>query len=432
MADTYIGTNDPKAVKLFSIMLFADNIRASRMLRMLSESGKITQRMSMAKRESMQTTAGMPIVSVTDLSKKRGDRVTVDMVHNIQGKPFMGSDMAEGRGTNLSFDDQEFIIDQSRNPVKAGDKMSQQRTVHSLRMMAKSTLTNWFGRLFDNRIQVHLAGARGSDDAADWVVPLESDPDFKRIMVNTVNPPTTNRYFVAGGGTTVAALGDTDALRLEDFDVISTTLREQAFSLAPIEVSENMGDEDPLWCAIITQRQWHYLLLRAGEGTSAWRKFLADATQRRSMTNHPLFKGTCGMWNGLLIKRVNRPIRFNAGDTVKTVTSSSGAVVSSTVPTSLVVDRALIVGAQALAHVHGNANAPGSSVEGKFPIFWSEKWLDHDDKLEVLGGCMDGMGKFRFTQTDGEITDYGVAVVDSYAPDPKSTAGNSLRTALAS
>ena len=53
MADTYIGTNDPKAVKLFSIMLFADNIRASRMLRMFSESsGKITQRMSMAKREA--------------------------------------------------------------------------------------------------------------------------------------------------------------------------------------------------------------------------------------------------------------------------------------------------------------------------------------------------------------------------------------------
>ena len=259
------------------------------------------------------------------------------MVHNIQGKPFMGSEMAEGRGTPLSFDDQEFIIDQSRFPVKAGDKMSQQRTVHSLRMMAKSTLKNWFGRLFDNRIQVHLAGARGTDDVEDWVVPLESDADFKRIMINPVHPPSSNRYYVAGGGSNVAAIGDTDALRLEDFDVISSNLREQAFSLAPIEVTENMGDEDPLWCAVVTQRQWHYLLARTGEGTLAWRKFMADATQRRTMTNHPLFKGTCGMWNGMLIKRVNRPIRFAAGTSVKTIDSTTGAEATSAVAAGITV-----------------------------------------------------------------------------------------------
>ena len=432
MADTYIGTGDPKAVKLFSIMLFADNIRASRMLRMLSESGKITQRMSMAKREAMQTTPGMPIVTVTDLSKMRGDKVTVDVVHNIEGKPFMGSAMAEGRGTSLNFDNQEFKIDQSRKPVKAGDKMSQQRTVHNLRMMAKSSLKNWFGRLYDNRIQVHLAGARGTDAAQDWVVPLESDPDFGSIMVNTVYPPSSNRYYVAGGGANVAAIGDTDALRLEDFDTISAALREQAFPLAPIEVTENMGDEDPLWCAIVTQRQWHFLLARAGEGSLAWRKFLADATMRKATTNHPLFKGTCGMWNGMLIKRVNRPIRFSAGTAVKTINSATGVEASNNVAAGITVDRAMIVGAQALAHVHGNANAPGSNIDGKFPIFWSEKWLDHGDKLEVLGGCMDGMGKFRFMQTDGDITDFGVAIIDSYAPDPASTAGASLRTALAS
>ena len=433
MAETSIGTSSPLSVKLFSTMLFAESIRNSSLLRTLSHAAEATQKMALAKRESIQTPAGMPIVVVTDLTRQAGDRITVDLFHNISGKPFMGAAMAEGRGTNITFDTNEFRINQTRFPVQTGDTMSQKRTKHNLRMIGKSSLVNYFSRLTDQRGIVHLAGARGDDTSGDWIIPTDTDSDFSEIMINPVTPPTSNRYFLANGGTAVAELDDTNALRLEDFDVITTRLREEAFPIPPIKYSDLGGsmddDDDQIWCALVSHRVWHYILVATATDKLSYRKFVADATMRKQVTKHPLFNGTCGMWNGMLIKRVARPIRFNNGTAVKTINSATGAESSSTVDVAG-VDRTIILGAQALALVKGNATARGSMVTGASPTFWSEKELDHGDKLEVLGGTMDGMGKIRFTDSDDKLTDYGVAVIDSYAPDPESTEGASLRAAL--
>ena len=51
------------------------------------------------------------------------------------------------------------------------------------------------------------------------------------------------------------------------------------------------------------------------------------------------------------------------------------------------------------------------------PFFWSEKELDHGDKVELLIGAIRGVSKIRFAVDAGadgkEITDYGVTVVDT-------------------
>ena len=431
MPTTYISTGDPKAVKIFSVMLLAENIRASRMLNMLSAgASKIGRKMAEAKRARAQTEPGTPIVTAADLTKRAGDRITVDFIKTLNGKPIMGSKMAEGRGVNLNFDTQEFKINQTRFPVQAGDTMSQKRTEHDLRSLAKASLKEYYGRLYDQRITIMLAGARGTENKADWIVPHETDPDFAEIMVNTVTPPTTNRYFVAGGGNDVTDITDADALKLEDLDTIKTYLREEAFPLGPVEVHKSMDGDDPLWCMFVTQRQWHYMLARAGADNIAWRNFIAAATTRRAITKHPLFMGTCGIWNGFLIKQIDRPIRFDQGANVKTINSDTQVQQTHVVKANITVDRALIVGSQALAHVLGNAEAMGSKFNNRFPIYWSEKMLDHDDKLEISGKVMDGFGKFRFLQKDNKLTDHGVAVIDSYAPDPRSEAGINLRNAL--
>ena len=429
MATTYVGTNDPKAVKLFSVVLLQENVRNSDMLTMLSDgTSAVTKGMAAAQRRQVQTGPGMPIVVASDLRKRRGDRVSVDFLKQLSGKPIMGSKMAEGRGQNLSFDTMEFVIDQTRFPVQPGDKMSQRRTVHDLRDLSKASISNYFGRLYDNRIMIHLAGARGMDNKGDWIVPLDTDPDFASIMVNPVSPPTSNRYFVAGDGETVSDMDDADALKLDDLDVMKAYLKELAYPIAPIKLTKN----DPLWCMFVTQRQWLYLLARYGRDSVSWRNFLAAATTRRAMTNnHPLFTGECGIWNGFLIKRVDRPIRFFEGDTVKVKNSKTKEVTTSTVPSKITVDRALIVGAQAMAYVLGDGQASGSG-RSPFPIYWNEVMLDHNDKMEILGKIVDGFGKFTFEQSDGELTDHGVAVLDSYAPDPKTVEGVKLRDALQS
>lgn len=428
MAETVVGTSDPRAIQLYSVTLQSETERLNVFAKMMA-GRKPTEFHALAKRERQQTTSGMPLVRIADLSKRRGDRVTCDMFHQISGKPFMGDKEMEGRGANISFDTMEAVINQTRFPINPGSRMTQQRTSHNLRAIARAEMASYFARLNDQLILVHLAGSRGTDSASDWIVPLDTDPDFAEILVNPVEPPTSNRYFCAGGKATPDLLDSSSPLILEDLDVISATLREMPYPPAPIRVdSDPMGQESPIWCLMVSERVWHYILSQVNSGRATFRQFLADAQMRRVQSkNHPLFTGDTGLWNGLLIKRMPRPIRFSPGDNIQITNSASGALADYQVPPSIPVDRSILLGAQALALVEGNGAPRGTSA---FPMRWTEVLRDHGNSVEVGAGMMDGKKKFRFRGTDRQITDFGVAVIDSYAPDPRSSEGASLRRAL--
>ena len=69
-----------------------------------------------------------------------------------------------------------------------------------------------------------------------------------------------------------------------------------------------------------------------------------------------------------------------------------------------------VAGGQALAE------AWGKNVKTGNPFFWSEKELDHADKLEVLVGAINGRSKIRFLVDHGDAqqyTDYGVIAIDT-------------------
>ena len=426
--ETVISTGNALTVKLFSVTLMTETEKLSVFSRMMGGK-KSTQRMADAKRTRMQTTPDMPIVHITDLTKNAGDKVTCDMRHIIGGKPTMGDKEIEGRGVPLTHSTMEVKINQTRHAVNPGSRMTQKRTRHNLRKAGRAELAAYFARLQDQIIQTHMAGARGTEFTEDWHLPLESDPDFADIMINPMQPPTSNRYFVAGGGENVSEISVTDALKLEDLDVISATLRDMPFPPAPIKIENDpMSEEEPVWCLMVTHRQWHYILSRTGEGTTSWRRFVAEAAKRAMISKHPLFAGTTGLWNGLLVKRMPRAIRFTAGTGVKVVSADDGTTVTTTnVPAGVSVDRAILLGGQALAVAEGDARGGGDS----YPSRWSEIRRDHGNSIEIAAGFMDGKEKFRFTGSDGKVTDFGIAVIDSYAPVPKSTAGATLRTALA-
>jgi hypothetical protein len=70
------------------------------------------------------------------------------------------------------------------------------------------------------------------------------------------------------------------------------------------------------------------------------------------------------------------------------------------------------------------AKAYGKSASDYF-YDWSEKEVDHGNSIETVSAAMTGAAKIRF-KIDGADTDFGVAVVDSYSPDPASAAGRTL------
>lgn len=424
MAETQVATTDSVAIKLYSVALFAESVRKSSLMEPMT--GKAPkQEQSLAKRERVQSSPAMPIVVVSDLAQTAGDRVSVDMFDLISGMPIMGDEKISGKGAPIDFSSMEVVINQTRFPINAGQRMSQKRTRHNLRKIARAGMASWFARTNDQICLIHLAGARGTEQSIDWNIPLESHDKFSEIMVNPVQPPTRNRRFIAGGGKDLSDLASTDALRLEDLDRISAALREMPLPPAPVRLQNDpMGDTDPVYILYVTTRQWHYMMQQSGD--LAWRKLVQDATTRLHISKHPLFAGQTGVWNGFVIKRMARAIRWKPADSLKEY-DANGAVQTRTVGAGLYIDRAILLGGQALAVARGDAGTP----QGGYPMKWTEELSDHKNSLEIGAAQIDGKKKFRFKGSDGAQTDFGVMTIDSYAPDPDTALGITLANELA-
>jgi len=401
MAQTNVPIGSPTAKKAFSVAVFSETQRKPSLRRNLV--GPAPTQSSAEKKLRGQTSEDFPIVRVTDLQNTAGDTVSVDLFNVVHGRPTMGDRKLEGRMMPLKTSSMDVRIDQYRGGVDQGGRMTQQRTVHQLREIAMANLAGWAARLEDQLCMVHMTGARGFDNANDWVVPLESDPEFGEIVANSVEPPTPNRRLVVGSATSASSIGSSDKLTLDVIDELRLQIDEMAFPMQPIRLPDDPAvDEQPLYCLVVTPRQWHDLQTQTGD--HSWRTFLANAYQRASGWSHPLFAGTPGMWNGILVKKMYRPIRFNAGDDVREKDSSGNIT---TVQANTKMDRGALIGAQALAEVYGKD--AGSGYYANF----HEEMSDHNNTVEHSVSFMGGKKKTTFTGTNGEVTDHGVYAVDS-------------------
>lgn len=410
MPQTVVGVNHPTARKLYSVATFAASQRQASFRKILT--GPAPSQSDAERKLKGQTSPDYPFVSVNDLSKTAGDKVTVDMFNIITGKPTMGDRKLAGNMSALTSETQEISINQYRKGVDPGGRMTQQRTLNNLRTIATANLAGYQNRLEDELALVHLAGARGFQTGADWHVPLETDPDFDEIMVNDVLPPSPNRRIMAEvGSTSIASLDATDFLTLNTIDRVRAIVDDMAFPLQAIRLAGDplaAGMEDPLYCMLVSSRQWHFL--QTSTDTQNWRNFLAQAYERAKGWNHPLFLGTTGVWNGIVVKKMTRCIRFPAGSSVREYAANGTTI--NTVTTAVDCDRALLLGAQALANVYGRHQ------KSDYYYSWHEEETDHGNTIEFSVAAMGGKSKLKFNDMDGVPTDWGVIAIDSYAPDP--------------
>lgn len=416
---TNIPYGSPQAVKIQSAGLFAANMQRLTTIGRLA--GKLPTQSDAENKLRFQSDNLLPIVRCMDLTKNAGDEVTFDLINPIGGKPIMGEAMAEGRGDAMSFSQDSLRINQCRKPISAGGQMTQQRTPHQLRKLARALGQNYMQRLEDQLNLVHMAGARGFANDIEWAVPLASDPDFAAICVNAVRAPSKNRHFMSTGSgiEPVAASGNaisiatTDVANLDLLDAIRTKL--DSMPLAPPPVSfpgDQMASDSPMRVLLVSSEQYTSIV-KSGN----FRTLQAQAMARAQMAkNNPLFMGDAGLWNGILVVKMPKPIRFFAGQPINWCASATSTTETTTdlVPagfsTTHAVDRAILLGGQAIAEAYGKTRKTGN------PYFWSEKELDHDDKLEILVGMVGGKSKTRFLINHGtqeEYTDFGVMVFDT-------------------
>ncbi|EBW6364085.1 N4-gp56 family major capsid protein [Salmonella enterica subsp. enterica serovar Oranienburg] len=393
-----------QANKLYQVALFTAANRNRSMVNILTEQQEAPKAVSPDKKSTKQTSAGAPVVRITDLKKERGDEVSFSIMHKLSKLPTMGDQRIEGRGEDLSRADFSLRIDQGRHLVDAGGRMSQQRTKFNLVSSARTLLGTYFNDLQDQCAVIHLAGARGDFMADDVIVPLASHRDFQDIMINDVMPPTHDRHFFGGDATSLEAVDSSDIFTLGLVDNMALFIDEMAHPLQPVRMKgDELYGEDPYYVLYVTPRQWNdWYTSTSGKD---WNQMMVRAVNRSKGFNHPLFKGECAMWRNILVRKyAGMPIRFYTGSQVW-VSDNDKAATMKQVEVKTTIDRAMLLGAQALANAYGQKDG------GHFNLV--QKKTDMDNRTEIAINWINGLKKIRFADKNGRVNDHGVIAVDT-------------------
>jgi N4-gp56 family major capsid protein len=415
---TTVATGSPQALSLQSVGIFSANMQRLTTLNRLA--GKMPKEPDEKGGVRFQSSPKMPIVRCMDLAKGAGDEVKFDFVQPINMYPIMGDATAEGRGAAITFEDDSLKLNQSRVPISAGGRMSQQRTIHKLRNIARGQAQAIMDRVGDQRTLVHLAGARGFHNSMEWSIPLASHARFAEIMVNTVRAPSKNRHYMSTGSGIEAvsasggdlAIATTDVMNMDVVDALRATLDSMQLAPPPVEFDgDKLSADSPIRVLMVSAEQY-LSFVQSGN----FRVLQSNAMARSAQAgNNPLFAGDAGLWNGILVVKMPKPIRFYAGDAYKycaTITSAteSSLVIPSSFSTTHAVDRAILLGGQAIAEAWGTSDSGA-------PFFWSEEKLDHGNQTEICIGSIGGQSKIRFTVDYGDSgmqpTDHGVICIDT-------------------
>lgn len=391
-----------QANKILQAALFTAANRSHSLVNMLTEEAPKGAKVNGGK----QTSAGAPVVRITDLTKQRGDSVDMQLFHQLSGRPSMGDQKLDGRLESLSFADFALKINQTRHGVDAGGKMSQQRTKHDLIKTARTLLADgYYGRLVDQRGFAQLAGARGDYYATDIILPLADDPEFADIMINQLTAPTYERHFFGGDATSFEGIDAADRFNLGCVDNMSLFLSEMANPIQPIRMVSDPSGGEPLYVLYVTPRQWHdFYTSTSGKD---WQAMLSASIERSKGWNHPIFRGEGAMWRGILVKPYKgMPIRFNQGSTVKVCAANSATGVEVDKVAGTTIDRAVLLGGQALANAFGSGEQGGS-------FGMHEEKTDHGNSTEISISWVSGLQKIRFKQRNGNIQDHGCMVLDT-------------------
>jgi hypothetical protein len=241
----------------------------------------------------------------------------------------------------------------------------------------------------------------------DTILPLAADPEFADIMVNPVTPPTWDRHFYGGDATALDNIDAADLFDLTCVDNLALSLDEMAAPMQHLALAgDEMASESPFFILNVSPRQWHdFLTSTSGKD---WQTLTAAAMKRSAGFKHTVFKGDVAMWRNILVRKMWRPVRMAAGSNVSVCTNTDNAG-TTTKTTGVAVDRAILLGGQALASAYGQSGTKGV---GSYFSMHNEK-TDHGNSSETSIAWMNGKAKIRFKDKNGRINDHGAMVIDT-------------------
>lgn len=367
MARTVVGVNDAKAVKRWAGLLAVDQ----------SQKSYFNQRF-MGRGES----AEVPIQILTDLESDAGEQISYDLLAELKMAPVEGEDILEGKEEAQRFYTDQIYIDQARCGVNTGGRMTRKRTLNNLREKAKRQQSGWWARLMDELLFVYLSGARGIN--SNFLLPL----GYAGRANNSLVSPDTYHTLYGNDATAFGNIDSNDKFDLRLIDRAKTKADSQGGGATNIPVMQpcKIDGQETFVCVMHTFQEDD---LRSNTNTGQWldiQKAAAGAEGR----NSPMFKGSLGMYRGVILHSHRNAIRFN--------NAGAGNVEAA---------RALFLGSQAAVMAFGS---PGTNLR----FDWFEETRDNGDKVVISTSSIFGVKKVNFT-TELGAQDFGVFSLDTAA-----------------
>jgi N4-gp56 family major capsid protein len=351
MAVTAFGTNDAQTVKIWSSLTLREALKAT-LTEKIMGSGK-----------------GAIIQRLTELEKSAGDQIKYDLLMQMTGAGVTGDNRMRDNEEALVYYQDTVNIDQLRN-AHAFRRMSQQRTLHDMRMDAKANLADWFAGKIDDYMFRTLCG----------------DTTLTHGQTATA-PEATHQQF--SGDATVAStetdIGTNDQFSLADIDYA----KEMAKTLTP-PIRPVMIDGKEMYVVVL--HPYSVTDLRLDVGASAYSTWpdIQMYANKRGLSN-PIFTGALGVYNGMILFESNRIHLSATGSNVR---------------------RNLFLGAQAGVFAMGGAydNIEKQRVGKDNLMSWYEETDDYGNEKGISVGAIFGMNKSVFNSLD-----YGLVTISSYA-----------------
>ena len=378
MARTIVGLNDPKAVKKYSAFMAVDVAKKS-----------YWSKKFMGKGEE----ASMPIQMLQDLETDAGEYISFDLSMQLKMAPVEGDDVLENKEEDLKFYTDGIYIDQMRGGVNAGGRMTRKRTIHSLRKTARRRSSDWWQRAFDELIFMYAAGARGIN--ADFIYPTS----YTGFANNPFSAPDAEHIAYAGAATQkseVLADGNFN-MTLSEIDKAVAVAAMMGGGSGGGSAGTDGNTQTPKIQPIMINGERHFVCLmnpwqvydvRTASAAGQWldiQKAAAGAEGRKS----PIFKGTLGMYNNVVLHEHESVIRFND--------YGAGAVEAA---------RALFMGEQAMVLAFGTA---GTGLR----FSWHEESRDNGNQAIISTSSIFAVKKVTFNGKD-----FGMYTIDTAAKSP--------------
>lgn len=328
---------------------------------------------------------GYVIQTKDELSKEKGDTVTIALTAKLSGAGVTGDAEMEGNEEGITPYSEQIAISLKRNAVRLTGTLDEQKNAYDMRNDAKIKLKTWLSEWQEQQIFLKLGGVANTSLTDVNGVVIGADAAWSNT-VDEASDTETNlgygaRYLCADQASGATSLASTDLITPQLISQLKAKARSANPKIRPIRI-----DGENYYVMFLHPNQAFDLKYNA-----TFAQAMREAETRGK--ENPIFTGALGIWDKVILWEHEMCPFLD----ISVAGNNFGSSNSGTDYAAVDCYRAILCGAQAVAVVNCGYDKK-----------WVEKSFDYDNQFGVSTGFLGGIQKIQFNSKD-----YGVAYLDT-------------------